>query len=546
MCAGASLPLEVVTESREWAPIAGRRIGGVSSFGFSGTNAHVVVESWEEDVSGESESEPREEVLVVTARTEAALRALAERYAEFLWRRASRSWSEICWTAAVGRAVFGERLAVVAGARRKQRRSCGQWLRGDSAAGVHGGQVSAGRRASGAVLGGQLRREVAADFVQRRDDGLGGAQGWTEAASGEPADATRSNGSATGSRAARRQRAESGESVRAAVFWASSAHGRSARSVRDAAARGELDRRACVEGRAVLPATGHLELMLEAGAEVLGSGCELEDVVFEAPLAIAGERRVQTVVEQESGGRSRVRVYAEQAGGEWERVSEGWLRRGAGPASGAGAGGGDAGASGTDSGCGEGSTRSWAARGLEFGERFRGLQRAWMGAARRWARSRRLRWKPRDGSCAVVAGRVPAGGGSGAGSRGGAAMEPASESCICRRVWSGWRSTDIRESAAGATSRCAGWMPTPCRPTSPSPTPSALHCSASPTSASVNINAEKKNLAIYGIDWIEAAHVTESVPVQRTLGDRIRRRFWCRGLQAAREKRRRLFLAVTS
>ena len=37
-------PAVIPTTGRPWEPIAGRRIAGVSSFGFSGTNAHVVVE----------------------------------------------------------------------------------------------------------------------------------------------------------------------------------------------------------------------------------------------------------------------------------------------------------------------------------------------------------------------------------------------------------------------------------------------------------------------------------------------------------------------
>ncbi|HEX3662578.1 MAG TPA: SDR family NAD(P)-dependent oxidoreductase [Acidobacteriaceae bacterium] len=132
-----------------------------------------------------------------------------------------------------------------------------------------------------------------------------------------------------------------------------------------------------VEGEAVLPATGHMELMLEAGVELLGTACVLEDVTLEARLGIDGERRVQVAVEEESGGRSRVRLYAERDGG-WERVSEGWLRAAeefAGEridvtavrdrlAESAG---------------GETFYAEMEARGIRFGERFRGVERLWSG-----------------------------------------------------------------------------------------------------------------------------------------------------------------------
>ncbi len=82
-----------------------------------------------------------------------------------------------------------------------------------------------------------------------------------------------------------------------------------------------------VQGRAVLPATGHLELMLEAAAEALGSGAiALEDVVLQAPLVVERPQAVQIVVEAAAAGRNRVRVYSETSPGEWQTVSEGWIK----------------------------------------------------------------------------------------------------------------------------------------------------------------------------------------------------------------------------
>ena len=370
----SELPLEVVTESRAWPAIGGRRIAGVSSFGFSGTNAHVVVESWEQPAEI-SDGAPREEVLVVTARTERALRALVERYAKFLAESES-DWSEICYTAAVGRAVFGERLAVVAQSKAAAAEKLGQWLRGVGVEGVYTGQVRAGERARKTLSG--TASEMAEEFV--RSAAVDWGSEWSDrklrrvALPGYAFQRERYWIEASAA-----QQAESGEAT-----------GRSflGRRLRTAGVRGQYETRLdaaswigehVVEGRVVLPATGHVELMLEAGAEISGAGCVLEDVVLESRLEIAGERRVQTVAEEQSEGRSRVRVYAEQADSQWERVSEGWLRT-------------EEGAQQPERlhlealqerlklhGTGDDLYAQLASRGLEFGERFRGVEQVWVG-----------------------------------------------------------------------------------------------------------------------------------------------------------------------
>ncbi len=368
------LPLEVLTQARQWDPISGRRIGGVSSFGFSGTNAHVVVEDWPEEAC--AEIDPGEEVLAITARSEAALRALVERYTEFL-PQTGAAWCDICYTAAVGRAVFSERLAIVASGKADCVEKLRRWLAGASVPGMYRGTVRAGQPAAHAALDAQAPvASVAEQFVR------GAAVDWAQRTSGRKlrrvvlpgcvfqrerywidVENKAADGEPTG-------RALLGHRLRAAGVA-----GQYEASLRAASWIGEH----VVEASAVLPGTGHLELMLEAGAEVLGTCRVVQDVVLQAPLVVEGERRVQTVVEEGAGGRNRVRVYAEQRDGGWERVSEGWLLPGGSPAQKPerldleGIRGRLRAAP---------SERFYAqmeSRGLQFGPRFRGLQRAWTG-----------------------------------------------------------------------------------------------------------------------------------------------------------------------
>jgi acyl transferase domain-containing protein/SAM-dependent methyltransferase len=89
----------------------GRRIAGVSSFGFSGTNAHVVIEGPEPTPNVTTAMERSLHVLTLSARTPAALSALVER-----WRvgfEAGSDPADLCHTANVGRAALEHRTAIV-------------------------------------------------------------------------------------------------------------------------------------------------------------------------------------------------------------------------------------------------------------------------------------------------------------------------------------------------------------------------------------------------------------------------------------------------
>lgn len=106
------LPVEVVTEATEW-PANKRRIAGVSAFGMSGTNAHILIESppeKEPTESGESASQPF--LLPLSGKNEGAVQQLAARYRETLSLGVDPA--DFCWSVASTRRHFEIRAAIAA------------------------------------------------------------------------------------------------------------------------------------------------------------------------------------------------------------------------------------------------------------------------------------------------------------------------------------------------------------------------------------------------------------------------------------------------
>ncbi len=80
-------PFKVNTELRRWESVNGRRIAGVSSFGIGGTNAHVVLESWEppgRGATGADSTAARFMLCPVSAKSSESLKMYADRIADYL------------------------------------------------------------------------------------------------------------------------------------------------------------------------------------------------------------------------------------------------------------------------------------------------------------------------------------------------------------------------------------------------------------------------------------------------------------------------------
>jgi amino acid adenylation domain-containing protein len=164
-----STPIEVVASREEWTPANGRRVAGVSSFGLSGVNAHVILEEAPAAArrpaestgrgasavaiataaladagsgSGSAGAAPVAErllhILTISGHTEAALAEQVARYQAYLVTQAevfasagremttaggheagtasdvSAAWADVCFTATTGRRHFAHRVAIVA------------------------------------------------------------------------------------------------------------------------------------------------------------------------------------------------------------------------------------------------------------------------------------------------------------------------------------------------------------------------------------------------------------------------------------------------
>ena len=135
------LPLDIVTRTTPWEENGHRQIGGVSSYGLSGTNVHLVLEATPSGTTSESCDRDRPlHPLTLSAASDAALKQLAGNVARHLEQHAEDAFADVVFSANTGRAALDHRLAVVAGTQAEAIEA----LRGFEA-GATSGSLSSGR-----------------------------------------------------------------------------------------------------------------------------------------------------------------------------------------------------------------------------------------------------------------------------------------------------------------------------------------------------------------------------------------------------------------
>lgn len=146
----AATPFRVNQELREWRRegSASRRIAGLSSFGAGGSNAHLLVEEYEENAPRASEDGRGPYIVPLSAKTPERLREYAQRLLSFLEAREAAaegalSLRDLSYTLQVGREAMVERLALIVHTMAELREKLRAHVTdGDDAMGVYRGRAS--------------------------------------------------------------------------------------------------------------------------------------------------------------------------------------------------------------------------------------------------------------------------------------------------------------------------------------------------------------------------------------------------------------------
>jgi malonyl CoA-acyl carrier protein transacylase len=167
----------IPTESQPWLAGTESRLAGISAFGFGGTNCHAILEEAPSEemrkvpnrisplaqnsiTSSNGASTPQHSLngdrpfhlLSLSAKSEKALRELAQRYTDFLATHPEISLADVCFTANTGRSHFDYRLAVVTESTAQVQGVLEAFAAGRETAGLVSGQVQPKKRQKIAFL----------------------------------------------------------------------------------------------------------------------------------------------------------------------------------------------------------------------------------------------------------------------------------------------------------------------------------------------------------------------------------------------------------
>ena len=338
------LQVEIPRELMDWETLDGEsRIAGVSSFGFSGTNVHLIVEEYRREPPAESAERERSErataqtcMLALSAKDPEALKQLAGRYAGFVKAHPGVILRDFCYTANTARAQLPYRLAILADSAEQMR----ERLERAAADAVSEGTLGS------ANLGDSMRAPPSPPTTERRaeDPWSQLAQAYAEGASAKPPAmdyGARPRKLVLPSYPFQHQRfpfqadAESAPGPRTQAPILHPLLGRRLDSAGNEILFEAMlgpDAPALladhgVLGKTVLPGAAFVEMALKAGQIAIGEGASLARVSIREPMVLSGPHTAQTVLSPRAEGGFDFKIFGRAAGSKvaWQLHAAGTL-----------------------------------------------------------------------------------------------------------------------------------------------------------------------------------------------------------------------------
>ncbi|MGF2011225.1 type I polyketide synthase, partial [Nostoc sp. DedVER01b] len=142
----SELPLTIPTTLTPWQTNGETRIAGVSSFGFSGTNAHAILEEAPNNSKFKIQNSKLIDrplhLLTLSAKHPQALQQLAQNYIKYLSSHAEIPLGDITHTSQIGRTHFSHRLAIIASDHQQIQQKLQAYLDNSEIIGIHHGYSS--------------------------------------------------------------------------------------------------------------------------------------------------------------------------------------------------------------------------------------------------------------------------------------------------------------------------------------------------------------------------------------------------------------------
>jgi acyl transferase domain-containing protein len=137
--------IQVPTTTIAWPRNGRRRMAAVNSFGYSGTNAHAVLQEAPAAEDGDTRAAERPcEMVVLSAKSAASLQELTGLWTDLL-EHAPIPLRDLAFTAATGRTHLRHRLVVVGRGRTEVREKLRSWREGRTPSGLEAGQTTVAR-----------------------------------------------------------------------------------------------------------------------------------------------------------------------------------------------------------------------------------------------------------------------------------------------------------------------------------------------------------------------------------------------------------------